>query len=230
MATAENYTLLSQQLYLANLWRPADYNGLKSLSTYLANANAPTNLTDLQASYNTNSGVRDVLNNFSGSAESAALYGNVNDAAFVTAAYQHLLNRDPLLAGLSFWTKALENKEVTRATVATQIVAAASKEGANAADKATVANKLLFSSLFTSTIDTPAEVAKYSGSAAAAQVRALEGAVGAATTETQIKTLVDNYWIPGPTPVVAIAAETHLAVANADGAELIGFNQATVLI
>ena len=80
------------------------------------------------------------------------------------------------------------------------------------------------------TIDTPAEVAKYSGSAAAAQVRALEGAVGAGTTETQIKTLVDNYWIPGPTPVVAIAAETHLAVANADGAELIGFNQATVLI
>ncbi|KQV85011.1 hypothetical protein ASD15_07715 [Massilia sp. Root351] len=229
MATAEDYTLLAQQLYLANLWRPADYNGLKSLSTYLANANAPTNLTDLQASYNTHSGVRDVLNNFSGSAESAALYGNVTDAVFVTAAYQHLLGRDPLLAGLTFWTDALKNHEVTRATVATQIIAAASKEGANAADKATIANKMLFSTYFTSVIDTPAEIAKYSGAAAAAQVRVLEGAVGATTAESVIKSLVDNYWNPVPTPVAAMAAETHLAVANADGAELIGINQSTVL-
>lgn len=230
MANAADYTLLTQQLYLANLWRPADYYGLAAVSSYLAASNAPTTLAGLQAAYATNSGVRDIVNNFSNSAESLSLYGNVTDAQYVGIVYQHLLNRDPDLAGLDFWATALRDKVISRSTVAAEIVAAASKAGGDGIDGATVANKLLFASYFATTMNTPERIAKYHGDAAAAQLRALEQGVGAASSESAIQALVDGYWNPPPIPVVTMASETHLAVAHAEGIELIGANPASVLI
>lgn len=230
MAVAADYALLTQQLYLANLWRPADYHGLAAVSSYLAASNAPTTLAGLQAAYASNSGVRDIVNNFSNSAESQGLYGTVTDVQYVGIVYQHLLNRDPDLAGLDFWATALQNKVVSRATVAAEIIAAASKAGGDGIDNATVANKLLFASYFATTMNTPERIAKYSGDAAAAQLRALEQTVGAASSEGTIQAMVDGYWNPPPIPVVTIAAETHLAVAHADGIELIGASTTSVLI
>lgn len=206
-AIPADYTQLVQQIYQAYLWRPADHNGLVAVTEYLTTINAPTSLTDLQAAYATNASVKGLLDNFSNSAESVALYTGVSDAAYVSSVYTQLLNRDADLAGLSFWADALRDKVITRATVATQILAAATKEGANAEDHATIVNKLAFSTYFTETNDdTPARLAKYAGDLAAASVRNLESAVAGTTTPEAIKAMVDQYWDPVPIPLVGISS------------------------
>lgn len=209
-ATAADYTQLAQQIYQAYLWRPADYNGMVAVSGYLASIAAPTSLADLQAAYATNISVKNLLDNFSNSAESVTLNTGMGDALYVNTIYSHLLNRDADLAGLSFWVGALHDKVITRATVATQIIAAATKDGANAEDHATIVNKLAFSTYFTETNDdTPARLAKYAGDLAATTARILESAVTGTTTPEAIKAMVDQYWDPVPIPLVGISlAET----------------------
>lgn len=236
MATAADYTLLTQQLYLANLRRPADYHGLAAVSAYLANANAPTTLPELQQSYASNAAVRDLVNSMSGSVESANLYGrgsgsaNFSDAAYVNAVYTQLLNRNPELEGLTFWVVALKDKAITRAALAGEILSAAMKAGGNGVDGAVVANKLLFAQEFTASINTPERIAQFSGENAAIDARNLELTIRADMSGAAILSLVNEYWYPKPIFLGGSVAETQALVGHVDSIELIGAIPAALLV
>nr|WP_315401719.1 DUF4214 domain-containing protein [uncultured Duganella sp.] len=163
MAVPADYTAVAEQLYIAYFGRPADRSGLINMTTNLAASGAPVDIAEFAAAYNTNGTVKAILDNFGNSAESQAQYPGT-DSQFITAIFQNVLGRDPLLAGLDFWTAALANKEMTRAQAASQIMAAGL---GNETDALTIANKTTVATAFTAGIDTAAEVNAYSGAAAA---------------------------------------------------------------
>lgn len=192
MAVAADYTQVAEQLYLAYFGRPADRDGLANMTANLAASGAPTDIAGFKAAYATNSTVKAILDNFGNSAESQALYGTGSDAAFIVSIFQHVLNRDPLLAGLDYWTAALRNKEMTRAEAAAQIVAAATKVDADATDLATVTKKVAVATNFTAAIDTAAEVLGYSGKAAAQAARDMLTSVTSTTDVTAFNSTVTS--------------------------------------
>jgi S-layer protein len=189
MAVAADYTAVAEQLYIAYFGRPADRAGLINMTAALAAAEAPTNMNDFAAASKTNATVKALLSSFGGSTESAALYTGT-DAQFIVAIYQNVLNRDPLLAGLDFWTNALSTGAMTRAEAAAQIMAAATKDGGDATDAATVANKTTVATNFTSAIDTAAEVIGYSGKVAAQTARDMLHTVDSTTDTTAFNATV----------------------------------------
>lgn len=181
MAVAADYTAVAEQLYIAYFGRPADRAGLANMTANLAAAGAPTDINELAAASRTNATVKDILTNFGTSAESQALYGTGSDASFIVAIYHNVLNRDPLLTGLDYWTEALATGAMTRAEAASQILAAAVKDGGNAADAAVVNNKTTVAENFTAAIDTAAEVVGYNGKAAAQSARDMLASVDGST-------------------------------------------------
>ncbi|MES2262014.1 MAG: DUF4214 domain-containing protein [Pseudomonadota bacterium] len=185
---AVDYTSVVQEIYLSYFGRPADRAGLINLTTALDNAGAPTTTVELDAAYATNNTVKSLLNNFGISAESQALYSGTN-SQFVTAVFQNLFNRDPLIAGLDFWTNAIASGSVTRAQAAHAILSGAVE--AAGADAALIANKVAVATNFTNAIDTAAEANAYSGAAAAAAARVLLKSVTAATNPTAFQPTVD---------------------------------------
>lgn len=197
MAAAADYVKVAQQIYVSYFGRPADLFGLNDMTAALAASDAPTDIAGFKAAYSTNGTVKAIIDNFGSSTESTALYTGTN-TDFITAIFQNVLNRDPLIAGLTYWVKAIENHEMTRADAATQILAAAVKTGGSAADMATVNNKVTVATNFTTAIDTAAEVNAYKGAAAAATARAMLHTVTdtsvpadfAATIATTLTTLV----------------------------------------
>ncbi|MFS2137723.1 beta strand repeat-containing protein [Duganella sp. Dugasp56] len=189
MAVAADYIAVAEQLYIAYFGRPADRTGLANMTATLAAASAPTDIGGFAAAYQTNATVKSILDSFGNSTESAALYTGT-DAQFIVAIYQNVLNRDPLLAGLDFWTGALANHTMTRAEAATQIMAAATKDGGSAADAATVLAKTTVSSNFTAAIDTAAEVIAYTGKAAAQTARDMLHTVDGTTDTTAFNATV----------------------------------------
>ena len=54
---------------------------------------------------------------FAVSAEFVALYGNLDNAAFVTLAYQNVLGRTPDAAGFAYWVSKLDSAQLTRGDV-----------------------------------------------------------------------------------------------------------------
>lgn len=172
MAVAADYIAVAQQIYVAYFGRPADRTGLANMTAALAASGAPTDIAGFKDAYATNGTVKAILDNFGTSPESTKLYTGT-DKEFISAIFQNVLGRAPLLTGLDYWTAALANKEMTRAEAATQILAASVKADANATDKATVTNKIAVATAFTTAIDTAPEDLAYSGAAAAATVRSM---------------------------------------------------------
>ncbi|KQV88709.1 hypothetical protein ASD15_26905 [Massilia sp. Root351] len=183
----------------------------------LAASNAPTTIAGLKDAYKTNGTVKSIIDNFGSSPESQALYAGADDAAFITAIYQNVLNRDPLIGGLTFWVTALARKDMTRAEAATQIMAAAVKEGGNAADAAIVNNKIEVAKNFTAAIDTAAEVNGYKGAVAAAQARELLHNVNGDTVPADYQATVEA-------TLAAIANGTGSSVALTNGTDTLTAN------
>jgi Ca2+-binding RTX toxin-like protein len=200
MAAAADYVQVAQELYVSYFGRPADLFGLNDMTAALAASGAPTDIAGFKAAYSTNGTVKAIIDNFGNSAESTALYSGDN-TAFITAIFNNVLGRDPLIGGLTYWVKALENKEMSRAEAATQILAAATKEGGSATDAATVANKVTVATNFTAAIDTAAEVNAYKGAAAASAARAL-------------LQQVDNTTVPADFQATVTATLSNLVTGN----------------
>ncbi|USX27947.1 DUF4214 domain-containing protein [Oxalobacteraceae bacterium OTU3CINTB1] len=188
MAVPADYTAVAEQLYIAYFGRPADRAGLANMTTNLANGGAPTDIAAFAAAYDTNATVKAVLDNFGTSPESTALYTGT-DAQFIVSIYQNVLNRDPLVAGLDFWTAALANKEMTRAEAAVQIMSAALGV---TADAATVNNKTTVATNFTAAIDTAAEIIGYSGKVAAQAARDMLHTVDGTTNTTAFNATINS--------------------------------------
>jgi len=81
----------------------------------------------------------------------------------ITTVYQNLFGRDPDAEGLAFFKGQLASGAQTLATIAVNIM-----QGAQGDDKADVQAKVDAAQLFTESLDTPAEIAAYTGNDAAA--------------------------------------------------------------
>ncbi|MYM80729.1 S8 family serine peptidase [Duganella sp. FT50W] len=182
-----DYRFVTQQIYLAYFGRAADVGGLYWFADALKSSGAPKDAVGLENAYATNATVKSLLDNFSNSAESNALYGGDN-TAFVTAVYKNLFNRAPEAAGLAFWVNALNNGSLTRGRAALSILAAASP---NNSDGASVTNKSTVAVNFTKSLDLAPEIAAYSGLNAVTKVRAMLAQVNGSTDVNAFQATVD---------------------------------------
>lgn len=205
---ASDYTSVVQNLYISYFGRPADSLGFANFSSALSAANAPTTIEGLNAAYATNATVKALVDSFGSSSESTHLYGNGDTISFVSAIYENLLGRHPDIAGLIFWSNALNNGSLSRGHAALAISSGAlSNSAPGSSDSATIANKIAVATTFTNLVDTAQEYVGYSGSTAASQARALLSSVTSTSVppESQIEhTLSQIVNLPGlnvPKPV-----------------------------
>jgi hypothetical protein len=144
MATDVNTEV--EQLYVAYFSRPADPAGL----TYWSNV------------LGTNpNGYQTISAAFAGSAEYQAAYAGMDNATVVNAVYEHLFGRAAESAGQTYWANLLNQHAITIDNVVTDIAA-----GAQGSDLFAYNAKVAVATAFTGRIDTAAEQAAYSGSAA----------------------------------------------------------------
>ncbi len=137
------------ELYLAYFGRPPDAAGLAYYTS-----NPAFSLQTVSADFST-------------SAESIALYGSASGSAPINAIYQNLFNRDAEPDALSYWSAEITSGRLTAASAALAIL-----QGAQNSDRTAVQNKVAVATAFVVQLDTPAEIAGYSGAAAAASARA----------------------------------------------------------
>lgn len=163
---AVTFTQLNQ-LYLAYFGRPVDYNG------FIFYTNNPASTVDTVAAA------------FASSPESQALFGG-NTTAQVTAIYRNLFNRDPEVAGLTYWTGQIAKGAFSAPQAALVILQAAA-----GSDATSVTNKLAASLAFFNSMDTVAEINGYAGTAAAASARSFLATVSDAATSVPTQTQVD---------------------------------------
>jgi hypothetical protein len=189
MAVATEYTKVAQELYLSYFGRPADASGLASMTTALAAAKAPTDTAGLAVAYNTNAAVKQLMDSFGTSAESAALYPG-STADFIKGVYTNLFNRAPDAEGSAFWIKEIDSGRVSKGAAAYNILTGAID--AKGVDAQTVAKKVVVATNFTNAIDTAAEVKAYDGAAAAAEARKLLVNVSATTDDVVYQATVNS--------------------------------------
>lgn len=210
MATASDYTEVTQQLYLAYFGRPADPTGLANMTAALLAGGAPTRIADFNQAYAAGGVVKTLLDSFANSAESSALYTG-DDSQFVTAIYYNVLGRAPDLDGLAFWSGALHNHEMTRGEAAVQIMAAAVKPDANPPDAATVTGRMAMASLFTNELITLQDVNYYVGQQAAQEVRDLVRLYAGTGDASTLRAAIDDFLAThhNPIPMGVVVALVH---------------------
>lgn len=169
---AADYHRVVQQIYVGYFGRPADVGGLDWHARVLLAAGAPTDIADIARAYDSNAALRAEIDSFGTSAESAALYPGDN-GQFIDALYRNLFNRAPDAAGKAFWVKILDDKLMTRASAAVQLMA-----GARGSDSSSIANKTSVAGAFTGLLSMPVQQEGYSGMEANAVVRGVLAKVG----------------------------------------------------
>lgn len=187
-ASAANYSNLVQELYISYFGRPADAEGLANFENALLAIEAPTDINGLAKAYSTNSTIKSLIDSFGTSSESVKLYGSVTDSlssaqAFVTAVFEHVLNRAPQSDGLNFWSNAILSGSLSIGDAALSIAAGATTNSTaqGKLDAQTIANKVAVASEFTTEVGTTAGIAAYQGSAAASIARTLLAGVTSST-------------------------------------------------
>jgi hypothetical protein len=221
---AADYSTVAQQIYIAYFGRPADPTGLANVEAALNAAGAPTNAADLSAAYNTNAGIKSLIDSFGTSAESASLYTGTT-TQFVNAIYHDLFNRGADLSGLNFWVQAIDSGSLTRAHAAQSILA-----GAAAPDAAIVAAKVVASNNFTAALNTGDTLAAYSGNAAAAAARTLLSNVDASTDQVAFQTQINSTitaLVAGPVQNLALTAGVDTIVGGANNDIISAINTGT---
>lgn len=199
--TAKDYYTVVQQIYVSYFGRPADVGGLQYWAERMLAANGPTTLTDLYAAYNTNAGVREIVNAFALSKESQDLYAGDN-SAFIEAVYQNLFSRSADAGGKAYWADLIDRGILTRSAAAINLAA-----GARDTDTTIINNKTSAASTFTSTLTNGLRQSSYSGLTANQVVR----------TMLRTVTLSTNY-SAGITSTVDTLVNTYRGAAKAEGA------------
>ena len=240
---AQDYTAVVQQLYVSYFGRPADFYGLQNFSAQLDAIGAPKTFAAVQAAVGGDragtTALSKLVNTFSNSAESIALYGNDNSqigvSKFVAAIYQNVLGREADTAGFNFWVNAIASGTLTKANAAAAITQAATANttAQGLLDAQTVANKVAVATAFTTALDTPSELNAYSGDAAAASGRGLLTGVNSSTNVTAYQATINSTItsiVNGSAPISNFALtdtvdnlvgtngnDTFTALVNADG-------------
>jgi|GEM_PF-2011112 len=135
-----------QGIYLALFGRPADPAGLAYWNEQSKNG------ADLSK----------IIEVMTKAPEAVARFSGLSDAALVTGIYQALFDRAPDAAGLAFFTEQLKSGKQAIGSLAINIL-----DGAGGNDLILVQNREKAANAFTASLDTPAEIAAYSGTAAA---------------------------------------------------------------
>lgn len=125
----EEYANALHHLYIAYFGRPAEPAGMFYWNRQLQLAGAPTEPVQMAARYGGSAQVRFVLDTFSASGESRALYPG-ETAQFVDGIYRNLFNRHADLPGLAWWTTAIDTGAITRSEAALMIMLGARNEDA----------------------------------------------------------------------------------------------------
>lgn len=191
---ASAYNAVVQQLYIAYFGRPADTSGLANFTARLAAANASTTLAGLDLAYGSNAELRELVDAFGTSAESAALY-NGTTTAFVTAIYNNVLGRAPDSEGLAFWVGEIDRANgISRGKAAMSIMAGAQANTSTQGliDGQIVSNKTTVGSAFTTSLVSASQMAGYSGDAAAASARTMLATVTNSTNTTTFQTSINS--------------------------------------
>lgn len=189
MATTD-YTNVLQRFYIAYFGRPADPTGLASAAAALDASGAPVSTQALLNAYGSNATVRTLVDGFGLSAESQALYGGTTTTQRVTAIYLNILNRQPDVPGLTYWSTEIDSGRLSLSKVALAIMAAA--ENDTFGDAVTVARKQDVSNRFTNSLDLPEEAQAYAGDAAAATARQLLSQVDRNTNPAAFQVNIDS--------------------------------------
>lgn len=232
---AQDYTAVVQQLYVSYFGRPADFYGLQNFSAQLDAIGAPKTFAAVQAAVGADAAgttaLSKLVNTFSNSAESIALYGNDNSqigvSKFVAAIYQNVLGREADVSGFNFWVSAISSGTLTKANAAAAITQAATANttAQGLLDAQTVANKVAVATSFTTALDTVAELNAYSGDAAAAAGRGLLTGVNSTTNVTAYQSTITSTI----TGIVNGSAPVSNLVLTADVDNIIGTNAADTI-
>ncbi len=192
-ATASSYNTVVQQLYIAYFGRPADSSGLANFTARLAALNAGTTMDSLDAAYSSNAAIRELIDSFGSSAESATLYSGTT-ASFVGAIYTNVFNRTADSSGLAFWVNEIDRNGLARGKAALSIMNGALTNGSaqSQLDAAVVSNKTTVASNFTAALDTDSRKSAYAGSSAAATARTMLAGVTSSTNTTSFQTTITS--------------------------------------
>ncbi|GHA32570.1 hypothetical protein GCM10007989_30840 [Devosia pacifica] len=136
-----------QGVYIAIFGRPADPVGLAYWNEVTDNGQ---NLSQMIAA-------------FTDAPEFEERFAGQSNSEIVTAIYQALFGREPDAEGLAFYTDALDNGTLPIETIAINIL-----DGAQNEDAQIIQNKEAAADVFTASLDTPEEIAAYSGANAEA--------------------------------------------------------------
>jgi hypothetical protein len=189
---AADYKALVQSIYISYFGRPADTLGLINFSASLDALKAPLTVNGLTAAYTTTPALKSLIDSFGTSAESVALYGT-DTVAFVSSIYNNVLNRAPDFDGLVFWVTEINAGRLTKANASLAIMAGAinNTSAQGLIDAQVLANKVTIASNFTASVDTGAELAAYTGNAAAAVARDMLKSVTATTVPATFQATID---------------------------------------
>lgn len=188
--TSAAYNVLAEKLYVAYFGRPADATGFHNMASYLQTAQAPPDIQAFIAANATNATVKAIISSFGTSAESGRLYTGTTQE-FVTAIFNNVLGRNPLTAGLTFWSDAIDTGVMSRGQAALNIMAGAEANttAQGLIDAALIANRIVVAANFTSAIVT---ASGYSGSNAAAAARTMLRSVNQDTNVVDYQTFVES--------------------------------------
>lgn len=175
LAPAVAYHDLIQRIYVAYFGRPADPAGLAFWADKFSAFGFPATMAEVSSAYSGNATVKQFVDLFGASGESAALYPGDN-TVFVTAIYRNLFNRAPDRDGLAYWVDVLNRGIMTRPIAALYIMG-----GAQNSDVTIINKKIEAATRFTDSLNTPARRVAYEGDYASALVRQMLGNVGLAT-------------------------------------------------
>jgi hypothetical protein len=193
-AAASDYETATQALYVAYFGRPADPAGLANVEAALLVAKAPTDIVGLANAYASNAGVKALVDSFGTSKESQTLYAGSNTAAFVTAVFNHLLNRAPQTAGLNFWVGQIDGNTVTLGAAALEIAAGAlgNNTAQGLSDAQLINNRLAVAADFSAQVTSQNAVNAYAGAAAAACARTELSGVTAGTASVDFMNIAST--------------------------------------
>jgi phosphatidylethanolamine-binding protein (PEBP) family uncharacterized protein/cytochrome c2 len=214
---AASYNTVVQQLYVAYFGRPADSSGLSNFTTRLSQANAGTTMASLDAAYTGNATIRELINAFGTSAESAALYSGGTEG-FVKAIYLNVFNRTADTAGLAFWVNEIDRNGLARGKAALSIMNGSLTNGSaqSVIDAAVVTNKTAVAAAFTTSLASDAQRAAYSGNTAAASARSMLATVTSSTVTSTFQSTINSTIAS----LVANASFTLSSSAATDGGTL----------
>ncbi|MFD2365936.1 DUF4214 domain-containing protein [Pseudoduganella sp. GCM10020061] len=170
--TVGSYHDLIQRVYVAYFGRPADPGGIDFWASKYLQYGMPLTAGEVSATYFSTQKVREFVDAFGASQESAELYPGDN-VTFVSAIYRNLFNREPDAAGLAYWVSALDRGVMSRPIAALYIM-----DGARSTDITIVNNKVEVARRFTAGLDTEAKRLGYQGMYAAAYIRSVLSTVG----------------------------------------------------